>query len=321
MSRIKGFFKENLGLKIIALFLAIVLEIYFYSPDNSITSTMRVRIDIVGLPPSFIVTEPYGNNGILTASVELRGPKTLIEQVRSTASRFRVTVPPGKVSQFSATLDERQLSLPSGVQVLRINPERITVKAEPEVKKELLVVLDKRGTVPEGYRLEDVRLFPDSVVVRGPASKMDGLQAVETVAVDIDGLKETVESELSLKDLGEHVSASVNMVRAKIEISPIPQQRVFEELQVQVLAPKGYAASLESSKASIVLGGPQEVIEAIVAEELQLTADARSLKSGTHKVVISANVPDKVTILSTEPARVEVRLTASDTNEKSAEVK
>ena len=314
MSKVFDTLKSNWGLKLVSLVLAIVLEIYFYSPDNSVTSVLRARVDFVGLPPNYVVTEPRGDNGPYLAEVHVRGPRTLIDQLLSANRRFRVPVPPGKVTQFAAALDVRQLSLPSGVEALRITPERVTVKIEREVKKELLVVLDRKGTVPEGYRIESVSLFPDSVVVRGPLSKMDGLQAVETVTVDVDGLIEPIESEVSLKDLGPDVTSSVTMVRARVEISEVPQQKLFENVPVQLIAPKGFAASIEQPKASVVLAGPKLVLDGLDVTSLHLRADARNLSNGSHELSLTAELPDGVTILSTEPAKVRVRLTASRTS-------
>lgn len=304
-------FGENFGLKIISLGLALLLEVYFYSPDNSVLAAFTAGVDIAGLPASTMVIDPPEAREGISVRVQVRGPKPLIDQVRSVQQRFRVTPPVGSGKSFTLTFDDTALSLPAGVEILSIKPERISIKTEREVKKELLVVLDKTGEPPKGYQLDDINVFPETVVVRGPRSRVGKLQAVETELVDISEYRERTRLEVSLKEIGDLISPSVTLVAVDVKVSEEPKQKSLSNVNVKVLAPAGFAATVQPTRASVVLSGPPSKLGAITGTGISLSADGRNLGVGRHSVSLTAELPEGVKILKTMPAKVTVILTST----------
>ncbi len=306
-------FGENFGLKIVSLGLALLLEIYFYSPDNSVVAAFTAGVDLVGLPPSTMVIHPPEAQDGISVRVQVRGPKPLIDQVRSVQQRFRVAPPTGSGNNFNLVFNEAALSLPAGVEILSIKPERLAIKTEREVKKELLVVLDKTGEPPKGFQLDEINVFPDTVVVRGPMTRVGKLQAVETEVVDVSEFQEPARLEVALKDLGDLIYPSVTLVAVDIKVSETPKQKSLSQVNVKVLAPTGFAATVQPTKASAVLSGPPSKLAAITDTTLSLSADGRNLGVGRHSVALTAELPEGVKIVNTIPAKVTVILTSTAT--------
>lgn len=305
-----SFLRENFGIKLLSLGLAVLLEIYFYSPDNSLTASVIANVEFGAIPPATIIVEPPNFGRGLSAEVQVRGPKSLIDQVRSTNHRMQISVPPGITDEFTAVLDATQLSLPNGVEAVRIKPERIRVRFEKEAVKELLVIADKVGEAQAGYRLKSINIFPDSVVVRGPISEVEPLQAVETKPLEIAKLMAPVRREVALKGLGPLTSVSVTMVTADINVEAIPQQRTFPQVDVEVIAPEGFAASAMPSRVTAVIEGPMQTVKQLNREQIKLSADARKLSGGKHELALTPTLPEGISLLKTEPAMVAVAVEA-----------
>lgn len=304
-------FGENFGLKVISLGLALLLEVYFYSPDNSVVANLPAGVDLIGLPPSTMVVEPPEGTRGMVVQVQVRGPRPIVDQVRSVQQRFRVSPPPGAGSNFTLVFNPSTLSLPAGVEVLNIEPDRVRIQTEREAKKELLVIADKIGTPPEGYQVDQIEVFPDTVVVRGPMSRIEVLQAVETEPVDVSNLTDRARMEVSLKPLGEMVSPSVTMVAVDVKVNEVPQERTISAVNVQVLAPSGFAATVQPTKATAVIGGPPSMLQELAADSFSLTADGRGLGEGRHSVPLTADLPKGVSIIKTNPAKVAVFLSTT----------
>lgn len=305
-----GILREHLGLKLISLVLAVLLEVYFYSPDNSVGATLFVPIELSGLASGTMVVEPLNLGKGLAAEVQVRGPKSLVDQLRTNTQKFSVRVA-SEQAEFSVVLEPSQLSLPKGVDVDRIKPERILVRTEREVVKELIVVVDRHGQVPSGYKLERLAVFPQSVTVRGPLSQLEKLQAVETSRLDISGISTPMQKELGLKNLGSLVQTNVTAVTVDLQIEPIPLQKTLHDVDIEVVAPSGVAASVHPSRVKVTVEGPTETVKSLGKDEIKLVADARGLSSGKHEVEPLGSLPRDVRILKIEPARVSVSVESS----------
>src|SRR5689334_22599536 len=112
-SKKKPKWRENLSLKLISLILAVMLEIYFYSPDNSLTVSLPVTVELRNVPSTMMFISPRNGERGIPARLEVRGPRPLIEQVRTANHRYVVDYPPTHPTVFSSPLDARQLWLPA----------------------------------------------------------------------------------------------------------------------------------------------------------------------------------------------------------------
>lgn len=295
-------------MKLISLLLAILLEWVFYSPDNSVTATIPATIEIRNVPPAYAIVSPrHGDRGI-SARLDIRGPRPLIEQVRTATQRFILEYPTDHPMLFTAGLDSRQLGLPAGVEVLEVNPPAVTIELERLAQKQLLVEVEKVGQLPEGLQLDGITLSPDSVSVSGPESEVVPLKSVKTQKLNLEGVTESRKYELGLVVPGLFAKLGAATVAAEVRVSPIPAERTFERLNVQVLAPYGFAGTVEPSRVKVTLAGPKQTLESLDPGAIQLQADGRELKGGRHELDISAVLPEGMSILSTEPKKVTVNL-------------
>lgn len=305
---------HNFELKVFSLTLALLLEFYFYSPDNSVTKKFAALIQFKNLPSTMMVVDPPNARNGIEAEVEVRGPKPLVEQVSAKIAEIKIDAPlsllPG---EFPLRVNLSELNVPSGVEVLQVAPVTNRVQVEQRVGKELIVVAETVGEPAAGFVLKGVEVFPDTIVARGPKSKMEELAAIETVTVDIGKLSASFKTELSVKQDDPLIDVGVTLVTVDVIIVPKQSTKSFDDVRVRLLAPKGYAATVEgSTKARVMLSGPQKVLDELSLERLELVIDASTLGAGYHKVPITGTFPEGITLVEVWPKTLGITIRGED---------
>ena len=310
----KHLLTENWLLKLISLVLAVMLEVYFYSPDNSIEFDLSVPVKIDNLAAErMIVWPPNGDRGLFTR-VRLRGPAPLEEKVKSSELHFTVDLAKTVRPSLQVELSTEQLSLPSGVSVVELEPSRIELRFEKEVRKELLVVADEVGAPQDGFTVSGIKVFPETIAAWGPESELDGLNVIETQKIDVTGFNSDRRVEVTLAQKGPMTKLSAKSVIVTVEVSAVQSDRTFENVPVNVLVPDGYAGTVEPSRLKqLKVSGSAVILEKLTAEQLVVAADSRALGEGKHKIVPAARLPDGLRVVEAVPAEVTVNQTANKT--------
>ena len=307
MFRSSSALQDNLGLKLIALILAILLEIYFFSPENAVTVTVPIRIEVKNVQPGKMVVEPQRR----VVQVKLRGPSFFLDAVQSSNETFTVDLN-GVDRAYTAQLTGDQLNLPRAVEVLDVIPRQVTFILEELVTKELEVVVDLAGDPPAGYRLAELRVDPAKVVAMGPASELSGVSIISTHKVNMTNVLTSRRLPLSLVVPGVLTKLDVRLVSAYLDVRPIEAVRTFEGMSVRVLAPHGFAATVQPSKVRVVVTGPEKVLGAVKEKDLTLIADGRAFQEGSYAVKLGGELPPGVEIVETVPEKVSINLVTTN---------
>lgn len=312
---IKNILQENFALKILSLCLAILLELYLYSPDNSVSTVFSVPVEIKNISPLMILVEPQSASEGLYARLSIRGPSPLVDQVKAANNRFVVDLGGSTSSQQLVTLDVNQLRLPAGVKA-RVDPEQIQLRFERIMRKELPVTVEQLGIPKKGFVVRSVEMTPKSVVADGPASELESVNAIVADAINVADLSESKTFEVLLKPLGKLINLKVNFISVRVNVSPIDVDKQFDNLPVTVLAPAGYAASAEPSKIGLTVTGSSDVMDRLTRDQIQVTADARGNITGTRKVRPTVILPAGARSQQTDPEEITVTLVAGAARSK-----
>lgn len=304
----KSFAGEYVGLKLISLFLAILLELYFYSADNSVRASLQAKVEVKNIPPGMTIVKPEDHQGGIPVSIEVRGPRPLIEQVRTAIHNFTVEYPDTSPPTYNVVLNPRQIWLPPGVELLEVRPPSLSIDVERLLTRELPVKVDYEGALREGFRLERVAAVPATVIARGPARFVESLKEILTKRLDVRDVVEPKRMEVPLIPPDPRVTLSTAMSTVEFVVTEIPAEKSFDNINVQVVAPHGFAASVQPTKAKVTLGGPAPQLDAIDPKGLIVRADARSLSEGKSELPLEADLPAGVSVVETKPKRVTVTL-------------
>jgi YbbR domain-containing protein len=306
-------FRENLSLKLISLLLAALLEVYFLSPENKVTISVRMTGELRGVPSDMVVLKPNRGASEFYIDATFKGPRNVIDEVRNYEQRVYVNYPKGDQLKFMVKVPTNKIWMPTGVKLERIEPEEVEFELDLVSTKSVKIEVPVEGEVSPGYHVAALKIVPDVVTISGPRSVIEGIETVKTSSVDISRASSPKLIEVAVPSLGAGVTASTSVVRVSAEVLPIMTTSVKADVPVTAIVPKGYAGAVTPSKASATITGPADIINSIGAGDIQLLAIVRDEFAGVsqREVKPTATLPDLVKLVTTDPERVTVRLTKS----------
>lgn len=172
------------------------------------------------------------------------------------------------------------------------------------------IIVDWQGEPASGYRLLDVRVEPDSVLLTGSPAQLDALSRVRTEPVDISGLRESVTLAVGL-DLPQGLQLDdLQPIIVQIEIEPILTSSVISKRpEIRALA-DGLTVTLDVDEVRVFLFGPLDKLDSLVDDDVRVTLDLFGLVTGTHRLEPDADVfVSDVEVRSIQPPQLTVNIT------------
>ena len=97
-------------------------------------------------------------------------------------------------------------------------------------------------------------------------------------------------------------------ILADIQIGPKTMTRTFAEIPVLT---DSQAARVSPAQVTLTLKGPWPLVQNLKAEELKARVDTRNLAPGRHRLTVSVELPDGVSLVRSRPTTVTVTLARS----------
>ncbi|MFA5111602.1 MAG: CdaR family protein [Desulfobaccales bacterium] len=162
---------------------------------------------------------------------------------------------------------------------------------------------------PEGYEATNVTIRPDRVKVKGPYGELADLKFIPTLPIDLSHLRENtvIATDLDFKSLHLAWKESTPIV-ADIQITPKTLTRNFLKVPIQA-GPQ--PAKVAPVQVTVTVKGPWPQVQALTLENLKARVDTGNLAPGRHRVNVSVELPDGVSLVRTQPDTVTVSVAKS----------
>jgi YbbR domain-containing protein len=217
MNWLRHLFFHNWRLKLVSLVLATVL---WAATARESTSEIGVNVPLEyqNVPAKTEVLSDATN----TVEVRLRGPSTLVREIGTKEISTTVDMrkmPLGEEKILPLTV--QNVRAPFGVEVVAVNPARVSVTLEPTVPADLPVRATVVGTPAEGFKVAGFSVSPGTVKVEGPANRVRLAESVSTTTIDVSGKKATFEQTADLNILDPRIRIpNSQQVRVEVRIRP-----------------------------------------------------------------------------------------------------
>jgi YbbR domain-containing protein len=186
---LRKIFLEDLGLKLLALAIAIVLWLSVTGQNKPVTQRVS------GVQLNFLRQEglEISNDPASTVEVTVKGSPNLLDQMNLRDLVVTVDISDQKAGERVVRLSPEtvKMELPPGVKILAFRPATIPIRLEPTIEVALDVEVKFEGRVPEGYEVTSISANPARIKVRGPSDRVSLLQKAVTETVRLDGRKES----------------------------------------------------------------------------------------------------------------------------------
>ena len=205
-------------------------------------------------------------------------------------------------------LERKQISsqLASEIRIMDINPDTIMFHFDYLKIKKVPVIAEIEVNCEKQYMLVGKPyLDPDSVVISGPSTVLDTLQALHTKKIVLNNVTEPIDKNLSIEKV-RGTDAEKRKLRliadvdkyteTRIEI-PVIQKNVPDSLQLKTFPKIVHISYLV----------PFKIFETISAEDFQITVDYNKIANATQdKLKLNLEkVPENIKVLGWEPKNVE----------------
>ena len=218
MNVLRALIFDNLGLKLAALLLALLvyLNVYLDRPQ-SMMMTFPVQVD--GLADSLSLSGPVPS----TVQAEMHGTGKQLLRLRVTEPPYRVSLEGIGAGRFERAVSSGDLpvSLNEGLQVDRmVGPRTIGLTVERRVKRSIPVAPRVVGLAGSGAHWTGrVLATPESLEITGPRSAVVGLDSLVLQSAHIDGKRDTVNASVGPASLPDWCTVAPAVVSLRLPIT------------------------------------------------------------------------------------------------------
>ena len=171
----KRIIRKNLGLKSLALGLAVILW-WFVAWESNVHVGFAVPLEIRNIPSGMAITNKVDRQ----VDVRLAGPSTLINTLQQNEISAAVDLSVAKAGRETIPLSERSVKVPAGVRVERVYPAYVEVMLEKLERKTVPVLPQIKAPPRVRDRIAKTEVDPPSLEVEALPDEFSRLKTLTT---------------------------------------------------------------------------------------------------------------------------------------------
>ncbi len=297
-------FVRNFYLKFIAIILTLALYIWV-SEDRETVVAAHAPVQMVVPDDMMLVSEPLDR-----VTVTIRGRWSDIDRFDTgDMDPIRLDLSPAD-DETVVSITPDMIRVPPALRVTDVEPDNIYVELEPEITRTVPLEPQVSGSAADSYTVEDIRVRPETITIRGPQSRVEQIDEIQTERVDISGQTDSIEREvrpriedgLVTAELDEPIVVTVDIETEEITetLSAIPVEGVNTR----------YRTTVEPAEADVTVYGPQSTIEQLdldlIRGEIDLTEEDERPPGAFSRGAEVVNLPSDVEFRRIHPERFRV---------------
>ena len=318
-NRIASFFKSasnNKKLSTYALFLFISFSFWFLSMlSKQYETTLQVPLSYVNFPADkVLVSNPIA---FVEARVKAPGFSILFYNLFNSSTLIldvdQANTKPEKggseVFWFMNT-KRKDLAevLSSSVELIAINPERLSMPFSNKAKKKVAIKLNQSISLKtEIWFASPIVLSPDSVMAYGEQQQLDAVDFIETEELILVDVAENIMPILEVI-IPDGLQCKTKNIEVTIEVETFVEQMLKYKVEAKNLK-KGYTIKLFPEVVQVTLRAPKVKYSMLKTDFLNLTVDASLIDSENRTLTVEVeNLPSFIQMQRVYPSRLEFLL-------------
>ena len=216
---------------------------------------------------------------------------------------------PYKKKSLSVPLKSSMIRLPFGVKVLEIQPKKISLTLEREIRKKVPIKLVALGNIGADFKMVKKEFFPKEMMIRGPYSQIKKTTFLNTIPIDLSTLEGEGVLPLPLAEVDERImfEGSKNMIQFTHVIKPNKANMTLKNIKVKFLTDQlNFKSSHERVSLDVLV--TEEKKEALRESDISVIAEIPDNASGNLEIKLRASLPDGVNLLQIHPEFINVSL-------------
>ncbi len=187
----------------------------------------------------------------------------------------------------AAALKAKLLSqFPENVSIIEITPDLIQFKPEDFAVKKVPVKADNQLQLSAQFILKDsLKVYPDSVELRGPASVVNVIEFWQTSPLSFSGVESSFLKKVSLR---RHSNRNISIVPDKVDVEGMVEQITEKKLEVEITkigVPDSLLLVLLPQRVSISCIVGLSDFDLISPKDFRITADFTKININSRTAV------------------------------------
>lgn len=283
-----GWLFDNLGLKLFALALAVLLYLHVLT-DRMLEETVAFPLVVSALPDSLALASVPPP----AVTVRLRGTGKQILRLRYLKPPLDVSLAGVSAGTYQRTFGPADVPLPgaTGVTVVEIvEPERMSLAIEARGERRVPIVVPLSGAPLRGYVAGEPVIRPAVVRLTGPAEWLAAQESVTTRPIVLTGRKESIEVTQAIAPPPSFAHATPGSVLVAVPIEPEETRTIQVPLEIRGIRGELRA---EPKPASITVSwrGPRSRADALKSGDYTARIDAGRKGRGEWRLPVELAGP------------------------------
>ena len=268
---LRRIFLEDWSLKLLSLAIAIILWLLVTGQNQPVTAHVNVQLNFIRPQALEISNDPPR-----TVDVLLTGSRSKLDDLTSLDLVATVDISDQRAGERILRLaDKAKITLPQGIKVDGFQPSAIPIRLEEIVDRQVAVEPKLEGKPADGFEVYSVYPNKGSVAVRGPESRVNALQKVETESIWLAGHKDSFTAPNVALDVADpKVDLLEPMVNVAIEIG----ERRIEKTLSGVPVTTADDGKVQPATTSVTLLGVASYLNALKPEDVKIVLEGQSLE-------------------------------------------
>jgi hypothetical protein len=309
--RVLRFLTTDLPVKVICVTAALLL-LLFHRVTTLTERFFSVPLD-VSTPAGLAVASAFPK----TVRITLRGAEESIFPILEEDVEAAVSLDSHKTAGvYRAEVKVSRKGTAANVEPLEIgvDPQEITFTLEPLTEKRVNVVPDMRGSPAYGYELVQTGVSPQTVVIRGARSRVQGVETVPTEEIDLTGRSGSFQSKVKLILPNPMVKLAGDATADfRATIQEATASRTFSDVAlVPVDLSTHFVVKAQPPNGSVQIQGTQLTVDGTRPEQVRLLLDCSLVRrAGTFVLHPRPETVPGVTVQDWAPREISVDFVAS----------
>jgi YbbR domain-containing protein len=278
------------------------------SLETLATRTMSISLVVNGSPSvGFEVGIPSLSQNYVTAS----GPESIVQQIYKMSASVSASQVQTDIHQ---TVVIQPLDINDNViNGLTITPNQVSITI-PVTQlggyRNVVIKVVVKGQVSKAYRVTNISVFPPAVTVFSSDPKIvDALPGyIETAPIDLTGAHSDIDTQATLNLPDGVTIVGSQTVEVQVGIAAIEGSITLTNMTVQLinLGPN-LAATASPDKVDVILSGPLQLLDALTANQVHITADLTGKTAGDYQInlIVTVDIPT-ILVESKLPGTIQV---------------
>ncbi|MCA1932447.1 MAG: hypothetical protein LDL13_02575 [Calditerrivibrio sp.] len=295
---------NNTVLKIASVLIAVV--VWF------IVATSEQQEVSFYVPVKF-VKEPEGLKAFTDTnllSVLVKGSKISMKSLSFNDIKIEIDTSNFKSGDYLYRIKPNDITLPSGISLVRVEPQDIRFIVDKVGKKTVKVLPSFLGELKSGFKIVGVSITPSYVTAFGTSKKIKNIDSVETLPINITDIDKSIKMNIGVKWNEIITNTNPSEVTVEVRVAENIVEKQISDFDVVVKGVKDKFTDkliLENKKVSFTIKGRSDRVENI--EKVKVYVDASKIdRVGRYELPVLVETGNDIEVYNIKPSKVMVEV-------------